>query len=138
MCLHDKKKIIYIKHWAWFFFYVIMSAQVLMRKSLPYFSVCLKNNKNKAFVCSILNSQFFVLKALLEIAHNILKQNVALSPGARRSLLPFKEDLLHLLIGPWSKQKLAILFKVHQGRQLLKTLVTIGTPLAKQIASDGY
>ena len=108
-----------------------------MKKSLPYLYVCLKSSKNKDLVYSIVNSHFFVLKAILEIAHNILKENVEVSPINKRSLLPFKKELLCMLTGPWSKKKLPLLFKEHQGRQLLKTLLIIGIPFARLLASYG-
>ena len=108
-----------------------------MKKSLPYLYVCLKSSKNKDLVYSIVNSHFFVLKAILEIAHNILKENVEVSPINKRSLLPFKKELLCMLTGPWSKKKLSLLFKEHQGRQLLKTLLIIGIPFARLLASYG-
>ena len=117
-----------------------MSSALLMQKTLPYLSVLLENNRNKKLVYSILCApqRAYILKAILEILHNLFKSNIVLTAQQKKKLKPFNQDILQLLTrGKHSpSQRVGVLLKVRRGKQLLQTLLkTLAIPLAQQIAN---
>ena len=120
-----------------------ISASVgILKKSLPYFSILLENNKNKNLVYSLLASpqRDYILKAIIETVHNLLLNNIVLNSKQKNTLKPFKGDLLQLVSGGKRKagQKALLLLKVRRGRQFLKSLLSIAIPVLQCLLDNDH
>lgn len=73
-----------------------------------------------------------VLNTLSELALNILKQNIAISPKERKKLLKFSKELLLLVKRGREKRKQKALTG-QKGGQVLSALLKLGLPILASI-----
>jgi hypothetical protein len=102
-----------------------------LRKAYPHLEVLLYSKNDRKLRCLLLKNQL-VIKALSELALNLLKENVQLSEIEKKRLRKYAKELLKLARKSGCAQKTKLLAG-QRGEGVLSTLLTIGLPILSQL-----